>query len=777
MARVSIQRGAIALVLALAAIVAVLQFPGSDSELTRESVAHDKSKAVPVVESTHPVVGKSHALSKFKKVMGKAKKELGSLRGQGVPSKKQLPARGDWPPKDIVDDPKMALHRKPGANMLTDGYDRTVLLHGVNLVYKRPPYLPDFHDSPVNYEYDDFHKNKEGVPVLEVRDPFKFDDKDANRIKNWGFNWVRLGIFWPAIEPREGYIDTKHYLPKVAKIVKLLAARGIYTLLELHQDIGSRLFCGEGIPAYYIEKLLADNTTILGKAPAFPYPANYAYGLNITIADVKDKEGYCMELLADMNMKGDFGVYSNTAAVGALWKTLYTPGSVLFDGYIRVWEGVSTFFAKPENFSPFISGFELLNEPTASCVDGCDLTEYNTISGTVGNQKIMDSLMNLYVHAAKKIRKQLPKIVLYFEIGMDMYTYTNDVKRWFKFKRKPVPEDDPNAVVGYHSYFCVAWHYKGKTCVDVQNTAIDFQMKYANALNAGSALTEFGSVGKHQPRAEHEIGELIASADARLQSWAYWSYESIHPQPTSNLDEGMYNGTDGQVDLTKFYILTQPYARAVQGKHISTTWKPNENMKLELRLHLDPAISAPTEIFLGAWNPVGFRVITVPDNAVKFQREGSLLFMFTALDTAMDVRVDIHISLASKAYVGPPKGMNAYLAKVALDAPAKVSPDSSIPKDLSATIQPLTPATTVPASFTPPPSGTPDPMITPPEFADTEFSETEMNHAMSPDHKSALDADMNSDDNTRTGTQAMPPSTEMDMDESMNSEESTMDTN
>jgi len=323
----------------------------------------------------------------------------------------------------------------------------------------------------------------------------------------------------------------------------------------------------------------------------------------------------------------------------------------------------------------------------------------------------------------------------------------------------------------------VAWQYKGKTCVDVQNTAIDFQMKYANALNAGSALTEFGSVGKHQPRAEHEIGELIASADARLQSWAYWSYESIHPQPTSNLDEGMYNGTDGQVDLTKFYILTQPYARAVQGKHISTTWKPNENMKLELRLHLDPAISAPTEIFLGAWNPVGFRVITVPDNAVKFQREGSLLFMFTALDTAMDVRVDIHISLASKAYVGPPKGMNAYLAKVALDAPAKVSPDSSIPKDLSATIQPLTPATTVPASFTPPPSGTPDPMITPPEFADTEFSETEMNHAMSPDHKSALDADMNSDDNTRTGTQAMPPSTEMDMDESMNSEESTMDTN
>lgn len=277
----------------------------------------------------------------------------------------------------------------------------------------------------------------------------------------------------------------------------------------------------------------------------------------------------------------------------------------------------------------------------------------------------------------------------------------------------------------------------------------------AKTLNAGSALTEFGSVGEHQPHAEHEIKELIHSANKRLQSWAYWSYESVHPQPTSNLDEGMYNGSNHEVDLTKFYTLTQPYCRAVQGRHLSMNWDPNVGMKLELKLHLDPFIDAPTEVYLGSWKPKTVRVVTTPANAVTWQREGSLLYMFATSPIAQDVSVDIHISMDHMKYVGPPRGMElAYEgaligdtvedtaaaaeneAEAIDDTPvaSAAAPAAAAPKDapvatkkakvLKATMTPVMPAATSIKKVT---NG--DAMISPPadEFAE---SATEMGGVM-----------------------------------------------
>ena len=41
------------------------------------------------------------------------------------------------------------------------------------------------------------------------------------------------------------------YLDEVEELVQRLAKRGIYTILDSHQDMFSRVLCGEGVPVFY----------------------------------------------------------------------------------------------------------------------------------------------------------------------------------------------------------------------------------------------------------------------------------------------------------------------------------------------------------------------------------------------------------------------------------------------------------------------------------------------------------------------------------------------
>ena len=73
-------------------------------------------------------------------------------------------------------------------------------------------------------------------------------------MKSWGFNFVRLGLLWDAYEKQPNVWD-HDYAQKVEDIVNMLGKAGIYTLVDMHQDAGSRRFCGEGIPDFYGENV------------------------------------------------------------------------------------------------------------------------------------------------------------------------------------------------------------------------------------------------------------------------------------------------------------------------------------------------------------------------------------------------------------------------------------------------------------------------------------------------------------------------------------------
>jgi endoglycosylceramidase len=124
---------------------------------------------------------------------------------------------------------------------LVDEAGRVVILQGVNMVYKRPPY----HPSAIG-----------------------FDAADARFLAAQGFNTVRLGLIYAGVEPTPGAYDDA-YIERIRETARALARERIWFQLDFHQDLYNERFEGEGWPewAVYDDGLPAE--------PKLGFPANY----------------------------------------------------------------------------------------------------------------------------------------------------------------------------------------------------------------------------------------------------------------------------------------------------------------------------------------------------------------------------------------------------------------------------------------------------------------------------------------------------------------------
>ena len=101
-----------------------------------------------------------------------------------------------------------------------DAKGRQIVLHGVNLVNKNPK---------VNYLGDE---------TIE----------DFAKMRQWGFNCVRLGIIWSGLEPEPGFYD-EQYLEGIDKRIRWAKENDLYVILDMHQDLYSVLF-SDGAPEW-----------------------------------------------------------------------------------------------------------------------------------------------------------------------------------------------------------------------------------------------------------------------------------------------------------------------------------------------------------------------------------------------------------------------------------------------------------------------------------------------------------------------------------------------
>lgn len=148
------------------------------------------------------------------------------------------------------------------SRFMIDGARRSTIFHGVNVVYKVDPYLPT-----TNSTFD---------PQLSL------NDEDIENMVKWGFNFVRLGVMWEAVERQKGVYD-ETYLANVNALINKLGARGIYTMVDAHQDVFARSICGEGMPTFYISDDVIDHTC---QGPDLPW-ATALYGKCVPMSSFK----------------------------------------------------------------------------------------------------------------------------------------------------------------------------------------------------------------------------------------------------------------------------------------------------------------------------------------------------------------------------------------------------------------------------------------------------------------------------------------------------------
>jgi len=130
-----------------------------------------------------------------------------------------------------------------------DPQGRAVILRGINVGSrsKLPPFLP-------------------------------FDQVSAlDPLAGWGMNSIRLLFTWEGVEPAEGVYD-EAYLDRLEEILDGCAARGLLVILDSHQDLYARNFCGDGFPDWAVHPDYR-GLTCPGPEPAWPLSYVFSPGV------------------------------------------------------------------------------------------------------------------------------------------------------------------------------------------------------------------------------------------------------------------------------------------------------------------------------------------------------------------------------------------------------------------------------------------------------------------------------------------------------------------
>eukprot|EP01105_Mastigella_eilhardi_P009124 TRINITY_DN216_c0_g1_i1.p1 TRINITY_DN216_c0_g1~~TRINITY_DN216_c0_g1_i1.p1 ORF type:complete len:511 (+),score=116.74 TRINITY_DN216_c0_g1_i1:17-1549(+) len=480
----------------------------------------------------------------------------------------------------------------PDTQRFVDEYGRTIIFHGVNAVYKEPPYYPN----------------------TDVFDPqLSLTDEDMQHMEEWGVNAVRLGVMWPGVAPSKGQVDSS-YLAKMKSIAQQLATHNIYTLVDFHQDLLSDMLCGEGAPdwATYIPEGTA----------AFPSP------VNVTL-EYDPITGYptiesCLQLV--------FGEYYFSEAVSAAFQSLYSNASGIQDSFIDYWGALASTFADVDG----VLGYEIINEPWA----GDLYRDISLLLPTVADKK---NLAPLYERAHNIIRKYDTKHLLFFE-----KTIVNVLGPTGFTTGPGGSEYNDRNVYSYHNY-CGSVDNDGDPrnvfVCDGEETVEWFQeMEDIKNLKCGSAMTEFGAMGGNNTKTIESLNFLMDLSDSYVQSWMYWQFKSFDDITTVSNDAESFYCDNGALQTDKVQALSRTYPQAVAGtiKSYNFDWISGD---FTLNFLSDETIKTPTIIYTNnqMWYPKGYSVSVLPAGVASMQQDGNHLEILTSASTAMGTSITVTI--------------------------------------------------------------------------------------------------------------------------------------
>ncbi|CAF3853837.1 unnamed protein product [Rotaria sp. Silwood1] len=427
-----------------------------------------------------------------------------------------------------------------------DEYGRVRIFHGVNVVYKVPPYLPDLtHFDPQNSLTDD----------------------DLNNLHQWGFNVIRFYTSWMGVNPTSEIDIDQEYLSQLSTAIQMMENKGIYALLDCHQDVFSRYFCGEGVPDWIANKL---GDTVVKSFP-LPIAANISR---------EPDTGYPK---LDECLERPFFEYYFTEAVMNGFKMLYTNGNGALDSFASFWRTVANTFVNRSS----VLGYELINEPPfAELVDIVQIGQVDRVY-----------LTPMYKKLHEVIRQVDDKHIIFFEPCVADLLQTG-------FKEGPGGVDYNNRQAFSYHVYCINVTKQGDQNSDVVcdiDDALLISLRYEEAKKkkfGGMMLTEFGAVS-NSTEGIKEISRITGLADAFLQSWSYWQFKQYQDLTTAQrptTTESFYNEV-GELEINKVRALSRSYAQAIAGDPINMLFEPATS-RFQLVFNVKTDIHQPTIIYI-----------------------------------------------------------------------------------------------------------------------------------------------------------------------------------
>lgn len=162
---------------------------------------------------------------------------------------------------------------------------------------------------------------------LIVKDPEKgytcaIPESDFQKVHEWGFNVIRLGILWDGLEPEPG-VYSEEMLRCLDERIRLASEQGCYVLLDMHQDLYSATF-SDGAPEW---------ATL---TEGLPHQTGALWS-----------DAY---LISPAVQKAFDHFWNNTPA---------SDGKGLQDHYADLWKLIAERYAN----EPAVIGFDIMNEP------------------------------------------------------------------------------------------------------------------------------------------------------------------------------------------------------------------------------------------------------------------------------------------------------------------------------------------------------------------------------------------------------------------------------
>ncbi|MEA2273039.1 MAG: endoglycosylceramidase, partial [Solirubrobacteraceae bacterium] len=369
---------------------------------------------------------------------------------------------------------------------ITDADGRAVVLHGVNMVSKRTPYAPD---------------------------AVGFSEDDAAFLEKEGYNAVRLGLIYKAVEPAPGRYDDA-YLDRIKATADMLARHGIVSLLDFHQDLYNERFQGEGWPDWAV------NDDGLPAQPALGFPYNYLF----------------MPALQ--------------RAFDHFWANDPAPGDSvgLQDRYAAAWRHVAERFRG----DGAAMGFDLMNEPWPGTV-------WQACANPVGCPVFDATMAEFIKRTIAAIRQADPTTLAFYEPnvifndGAD--TNVGDT-------------GDAHAGFSFHDY-CLAHDVTGSSlgCNVFDDLVFQNAESQIAATDDTSLLTEFGATP--DPTV---LGDMTNRADRFMVGWLEWHYCACDDPTTSGPGATQAMVIDprkppegSNIDAGKLKLLSRPYPQVVAG--------------------------------------------------------------------------------------------------------------------------------------------------------------------------------------------------------------------